>query len=168
MKSVGILFLLICLISPARAQIVDDRYPSAGNGMRGKPWESRTAERATRNKVRRDFRRSRPSIGLAGVVAPLASKAREIAAACGSRIVSSVRHTRIAGTGGRLSLHASGRAIDIAGNPACIYAHLREWPGGVSTDYRRVQHVHFSYAPGSPEWGARFQHYRGHRRARRR
>lgn len=100
---------------------------------------------------------------LAGVVAPLAAKAREIAAACGSRVISAVRFTRIAGTGGRLSLHASGRAVDIAGSPACIYAHLRGWPGGVSVDYGRVRHVHISYAPGGAEWGVRFNHYRKRR-----
>lgn len=118
----------------------------------------------TVNKVR--------SLTLSGVVAPLASKAREIVSSCGSRVISAVRHTYIRGTGGRLSLHASGRAIDIAGNPSCIYSHLRNWPGGVSTDYhaRGIQHVHFSYAPNGPEWGVRFAHYRGghrHRSAKR-
>lgn len=101
---------------------------------------------------------------LAGIVAPLAAKAREIVSACGSTVISGVRHTRIAGTGGRLSLHASGRAVDIKGNYSCIYSHLRGWPGGYSTDPGRVQHVHVSYAPGGPEWGVRFQHYRGGRR----
>lgn len=103
-----------------------------------------------------------------GVVGPLAAKAREIASACGSRIISAIRFTRIAGTGGRLSLHASGRAVDIAGNPACIYSHLRGWPGGVSVDYGRVKHVHVSYAPGGHEWGLRFNHYRGGKRRARR
>lgn len=118
-----------------------------------------------------ELRNAGPSKSLAGVVAPLATKARAIQATCGSRIISAIRHTYIAGTGGRLSLHASGRAIDIVGNPACIYAQLRGWPGGVSTDYGRVRHVHFSYAPGGSEWGVRFNHYRGgrrHRHARRR
>lgn len=108
---------------------------------------------------------------LSGVVGPLASKAREIESICGSRVISAVRHTYIRGTGGRLSLHASGRAVDIAGNPSCIYAQLRGWPGGVSVDYGRVRHVHVSYAPNGAEWGARFRHYRGgkrHRHARRR
>lgn len=105
---------------------------------------------------------------LGGVVAPLAAKAREIQSICGSRIVSAIRHTRIAGTGGRLSLHASGRAVDIAGNPGCIYSHLRGWPGGVSVDYHRLRHphVHISYAPGGSEWGLRFHHYRGGKRRR--
>lgn len=171
--------LLVCCFAlggQVSAQITDDRYPGAGNYMTGQPWASKAAERRTRNKVRRDFRKTlwqgfRAEIGRAsgrGVVAPLAAKAREIEIACGSRVISAVRYTRIAGTGGRLSLHASGRAIDIAGNPSCIYAHLRGWPGGVSTDYGRVKHVHFSYAPGGPEWGVRFQHYRGHRHKRRR
>lgn len=115
-----------------------------------------------------EIRDAGPSKSLAGVVAPLAAKAREIQAACGSRIISSIRHTYIAGTGGRLSLHASGRAVDIAGSPACIYSRLHGWPGGYSIDYGRVRHVHVSYAPGGPEWGVRFNHYRGGRRHYRR
>lgn len=92
---------------------------------------------------------------LSGVVSPLASKARQIVSACGSRVISGVRHTRVRGTG-RMSLHASGRAVDLAGNPRCIYAHLRGWPGGYSTDYGRVHHVHVSY--GGREHGRRFVH----------
>jgi len=94
---------------------------------------------------------------LHGIVTPLAAKAREIEADCGSRVISGYRHTRIAGTE-VWSLHALGRAVDMQGNPGCIYAHLRDWPGGVSIDYSRVRHVHFSYAPDGMEWGARFAH----------
>jgi hypothetical protein len=108
---------------------------------------------------------ARGSVSLSGVVAPLAAKAREIVSACGSKVISAVRHTRVRGSG-RLSLHASGRAVDLSGNPACIYAHLKGWPGGVSTDYHGVRcgrslcpHVHVSYSPGGAEWGKRFAHY---------
>lgn len=98
---------------------------------------------------------------LAGVYAPLADKAREIEASCGSRVISGVRHTRVRGSG-RWSLHASGKAIDMAGNPGCIYAHLRGWRGGYSADYGRVRHVHISL--GGREDGSRFAHYSGRRR----
>ena len=97
---------------------------------------------------------------LAGVYAPLAAKAQEIAAACGSAVISGVRHTRVAGTR-RMSLHASGHAVDMKGNPSCIYAHLRSWSGGYSIDYGRVHHVHISL--GGREDGLRFAHG-GHRR----
>ena len=97
---------------------------------------------------------------LRGLTPALAAKAREITSACGARVVSGVRHTRIAGSH-RLSLHASGRAVDLAGAPACIYAHLRGWPGGVSTDYGRVRHVHVSL--GGREDGLRFAHYQPRR-----
>lgn len=100
---------------------------------------------------------------LRGVAPELAAKAREIASACGSRVVSGVRHTRVAGTR-RMSLHASGRAVDMAGNPACIYARLRGWPGGYSTDYGRVRHVHFSLG-GREDW-MRFAHRHVARRVR--
>ncbi len=106
-------------------------------------------------------------VSLAGVVSPLAAKAQEICSACGSKVISAVSHRYVRGSG-RLSLHASGRAVDITGNPGCIYAHLRGWPGGVSTDYATIRpnHVHISYSPNGREWGLRFAHYRGgkHRR----
>jgi hypothetical protein len=91
-------------------------------------------------------------------VAPLAAKARELHEACGSRMISGVRHTYVAGTR-RLSLHASGKAVDMAGNPTCMYGLLEHWPGGYSVDYRRVGHIHISYDPDNHhEWGARFVH----------
>ena len=95
------------------------------------------------------------SVSLAGVVGPLASKARQIMASCGSRVVSGVR----AGAGH--SHHSTGNAVDLQGNPSCIYSMLRGWPGGVSTDYASAPggaHVHVSYAPGGREWGLRFAH----------
>lgn len=98
-----------------------------------------------------------------GVRPELVALASTLASACGSRVISGYRHTHVAGTR-RWSLHASGKAIDVAGNPTCVYSHLRSWPGGVSIDYGRVQHVHISYDPeGGREMGLRFAHY-GHRR----
>jgi len=101
-------------------------------------------------------------VSLAGVVGPLATKAQQIVAACGSRVVSAVRRgSRI--RGGHHSNHALGRAVDLQGNPRCIYAMLKGWPGGVSTDYGSAPggaHVHVSYSPGGMEWGLRFAHGR--------
>lgn len=108
---------------------------------------------ADRPVSRRDRRSS-----ASGIVGPLAAKVAEIQSACGSRVISGVRHTRIAGTR-RLSLHASGKAVDMAGDPRCIYMHLAGWQGGYSTDYGRVRHVHISYDPdGGREMGIRFRH----------
>jgi len=98
---------------------------------------------------------SGPSRSLAGVVPELASKAREIAADCGARVISAVRNTYIAGTRTK-SLHASGRAVDMAGNPSCIARHLANWRGGASNDYHRVAHYHISW--GGYEHGRRFAH----------
>ena len=100
------------------------------------------------------------STSLAKVVGPLADKAREIVRDCHSHIVSTTDR------GGVTPNHRNGRAVDIAGNPSCIYAHLRNWPGGVSTDYATApgtKHVHFSYCPPREckrpwEWGLRFIH----------
>jgi len=114
----------------------------------------RYAHRVTRRGVAR-------SVSLNGVTPVLASKAREIASACGSSIISTV-----SGRGHR-SNHPIGRAVDMKGNPSCIYAHLKSWPGGYSTDYGKVQHVHISYNPGGQEWGLRFAHGGGRPRATR-
>lgn len=104
---------------------------------------------------------------LAGYPAPLANKALEIVRDCGSRIVSTYRPgARVRGSG-RPSLHASKRAVDVAGNPECIRRKLAGWRGGVSTDYGAVHHYHFSYAPGGREWGSRFKHWKPRRHARR-
>jgi hypothetical protein len=105
---------------------------------------------------------------VAGLVGPLAAKVAQIQAACGSSMVSGVRHTRIAGTR-TTSLHSYGKAADLAGNPACIYAQLTGWPGGYSIDYARVRHVHLSWDPdGRREWGVRFRHGGGrHHHAKR-
>jgi hypothetical protein len=111
----------------------------------------------------------RPS--LAPIVAPLAAKIVSIQAACpGTRIVSGLRHTLIAGTR-RMSLHAQGKAVDVQGPYGCIYAQLRGWPGGYSTDAARMRHIHISYDPqGGREMGLAFRHggHRHHRRFARR
>lgn len=92
---------------------------------------------------------------LGGLVAPLAEKVAAITASCGASVISAVRHTRVAGTG-RMSLHASGHAVDLRGNPGCIYGMLQGWSGGYTTDYGRVHHVHISW--GGSEHGLRFAH----------
>lgn len=98
------------------------------------------------------------STSMAGVVPTLAAKVAQIQSACpGAHVISSVRHTRIRGTR-RMSLHASGEAVDMRGNPSCVYAQLRDWPGGYSTDYGRVQHVHISLSASGREIGLRFAH----------
>lgn len=100
----------------------------------------------------------------AGLVGPLAAKLASIQAACpGTQAISGVRHTRIAGTR-RMSLHAQGKAVDVRGPYGCIYAQLKSWSGGYSTDAGRVQHIHISYDDaGGREMGLRFAHG-GHRR----
>lgn len=90
-----------------------------------------------------------------GLVAPLAEKVAQISAACGAQVISGVRHTHVAGTG-TMSLHASGQAVDMRGNPGCVYGMLQGWTGGYTTDYGRVHHVHISW--GGREQGLRFAH----------
>lgn len=105
--------------------------------------------------------------GASGLVAPLAAKLSSIQAACpGTVAVSGVRHTYIAGTK-RISLHASGKAVDVQGPYGCIYAQLRGWSGGYTTDARRMRHIHISYdAQGGREMGQAFRHGGGRKYAR--
>ena len=100
----------------------------------------------------------------AGLVGPLAAKLASIQAACaGTQAISGIRHTRIAGTR-RMSLHAQGKAVDVRCPYGCIYAQLKGWSGGYSTDSGRVQHIHISYDDaGGREMGLRFAHGGGRR-----
>lgn len=103
--------------------------------------------------------RARGSTSLARVVEPLKSKVEQIVKDCGSRVISTTNR------GGVTPNHAQGKAVDVQGNPSCIYAHLVGWPGGYSTDYNTApggKHVHISYNRRH-EWGLRFVHnHRGH------
>lgn len=95
---------------------------------------------------------------MTGIVPALAAKVAQIESSCpGAHVISAVRHTRVRGTG-RMSLHATGEAVDMRGNPSCVYGQLQGWPGGYSTDYGRVQHVHISLAANGREMGLRFTH----------
>lgn len=95
---------------------------------------------------------------MAGVVPALTAKVAQIRSACpGAHVISTIRHSRIRGSG-RLSLHATGEAVDMRGNPTCVYAQLRDWPGGYSTDYGRARHIHISLAANGREAGLRFAH----------
>lgn len=92
--------------------------------------------------------------------APLVKKVAEIQKACGSQIVSAYRPGAVTPYG-NASEHAFKRAVDLSGNPKCIYQHLEVWEGGVSIDYAVVGHVHISWHPGGTEQGVRFAHAGG-------
>ena len=125
----------------------------------GNPRASRHTSRAHRGS-------GVSSTSLASVNGTLNAKAHEIVASCGSTVISAFRAgARIAGSG-HASMHASGRAVDIRGNPGCIYSHLHGWAGGYSTDYDSVQHVHVSL--GGREDGLRFSHHSSRHAHRRR
>lgn len=111
---------------------------------------------------------ARAATSMKGIVPGLAAKVAEIQASCpGAHVISTVRHTRIRGTR-RLSLHASGEAVDMRGNPSCVYAKLQGWPGGYSTDYGRAKHIHISLSSSGREMGLRFAHGGGHKSHRHR
>lgn len=128
--------------------------------------QKRALERAQRNSDPAPrVVASRGSEGYsAGLVGPLQAKLASIQSACpGTVAISGVRHTRIAGTR-RMSLHAQGKAVDVRGPYGCIYAQLKGWGGGYSTDAGRVKHIHISYDhAGGREMGLRFAHGGGRR-----
>lgn len=185
--------ILLLSVSTAAASDCDHRYPNnttcdlrPAKALYGKQWKEtarkakpfraghrvvhRKSGRAVHAKAVRSVQRpamrlagrAHAAPSLAGVIPALAQKASQIVSECGSWVMSAVRNTQVAGSG-RLSCHAYGKAVDIAGNPSCIYAHLRGWSGGYSTDYSRVRcrgvlcpHVHVSL--GCSEDGKRFVH----------
>ncbi len=131
----------------------------ANSSCLGSPTVIRAVTRAPMG-----YRLALSRLSLDGLPYQLTAKIQELESVCGSRVISAYRPgARVRGSG-RLSLHGFHEAADLAGNPGCIYAHLQGWPGGYSTDYGRVRHVHISYSPSSGrEMGARFAHYSGHR-----
>lgn len=183
--ALALAFLMFGSAAQARGHSdLSREFTSEGRYSGGAPaFEGRTVYRSKKRKLNRSVKRTRvtrtlateprtiggyaehlsrhPTRDLSGFPSPLVAKVREIESACGARVISAYRPgARVRGSG-RMSLHASRRAVDMSGNPSCIYARLRSWPGGVSSDYGRVRHVHFSYSPNGAEWGARFAHYGG-------
>ena len=126
----------------------------AAFGMPSDPAEASHTTKPRVVKKQASSAKSTPgrSVSLAGVTPILAAKAREIMTSCGSVVVSAISRRP------NRSNHPIGRAVDMVGNPTCIYAHLKGWPGGYSTDYSAVRHVHISYNPNGQEWGVRFAH----------
>lgn len=155
-----IIIAALCAASPAAHAQSALEWASRGMTYTERADLYKSGRKVIRERFTRRLMRAESRDGmLAGVSAPLAAKAREISVACGSLVISGVRSSaRVAGSH-RMSLHASGRAVDMQGNPGCIYAHLRGWPGGYSTDYHRVRHVHISL--GGREDGIRFAHRGG-------
>lgn len=99
----------------------------------------------------------RSGVGALDCLVPeLRDKAKAIVEKCmGVRVTSAVAPRPYR------SNHPRHRAVDLAGNPECIYPMLKDWPGGYSTDYHTAPggpHVHISYNPNGQEWGVRFAH----------
>ncbi|MDB5584816.1 MAG: hypothetical protein JWR80_9992 [Bradyrhizobium sp.] len=150
--------------TPDQVRVTRGRYVARQMGI-GAAIEKRKGAAALSVKKISHLRGAlKTEFSTSGIVAPLAAKVAEIQSACGSKVISAVRHTYIAGTR-RISLHASGQAVDVQGNPGCVYSHLQGYAGGYSTDYGRMGHIHISW--GGPEQGLRFAHGGGHRHARR-
>lgn len=155
-RTAAVILVTFCLIPPAIARHHKHRATGGTISCNDRGCNDASTTHHVESAVRAVGHR------INGLVPPLAAKIAEIQAACGSAVISTLRHTLVAGSG-RPSLHNVGQAADVRGNPSCIYSHLSGWPGGYSVDYGRVRHVHISYSYGGREWGARFQHYHGGR-----
>ena len=149
--------------TPAISPECNVTMPCIGVGVGGRP---QARNRQTRNSLVGESESTFAAAGIsqAGLVGPLQSKLASIEAACpGTQAISTVRHTRIAGTR-VMSLHAQGKAVDVRGPYGCIYGQLKDWTGGYSTDAGRMQHIHISYDDaGGREMGLRFAHGGGRR-----
>jgi hypothetical protein len=76
---------------------------------------------------------------------------------CGAKVISGVRPGARTPFGVQ-SCHATGQAVDMVGNYACMYRVLRGHPGGYTLDSGRCKHIHISWC--KMEWGMRFNHRR--------
>lgn len=84
-----------------------------------------------------------------GIVGLLQSK-------CGAKVISSTRPGSRTPFG-MPSCHASGQAVDMTGNYACMYRILSQHhKGGYTLDAGRCKHIHISWC--KMEWGMRFNH----------
>lgn len=157
---------VLVLASAASAYVRHHRgVASAGHHAQTmQPWnwgyqgerQRRHAVRYARHRLRRSAHHDTAPLGC--LPAELRAKVVEIIGACGTHVLRTFTPgALIAGTQ-HLSEHAFCRAADLAGNPMCIYAHLRGFRGGISTDYGRMRHVHVSWHPGGWEQGVRFVH----------
>lgn len=175
MRSIMATIIAACVLVGITQARAEESFPSEGRYPAAQWYNpqplakkivhrKRYAKRAASFRVARRSRGGARGVTLAGVTPVLKQKADEIVAACGSVVTSAVASRPYR------SNHPGGRAVDLQGNPSCIYSHLRGWRGGYSTDYAAVRHVHISWNPGGQEWGVRFAHrnpFFGHRYARR-
>jgi hypothetical protein len=99
-------------------------------------------------------------VSLAHIIPALAVKTQQIVSICGCRVISALRPGAVVAGTNHPSLHRDGRAVDLQGNPHCIYSMLQGFSGGYSIDYNVVHHVHVSL--GGREDGTRFVHGGSH------
>ncbi len=101
------------------------------------------------------------AVSTRGVSAKLVNTMRYVRARCsGVRAVSGVRNTRT--PAGRISLHATGHALDFRANSyKCAYRALKSagWRSGMSRDGVRCRHIHISH-------GGRYREPHGFRHRR--
>lgn len=156
------------LDAPSPSFIIESilRYPPEGIGRLSPPVAvAPPPTPAEQPRTLSTYRDHLPGVSMARAPKGLQEWMRKVAAACpGFKAISVCRPgARVAGSG-RISLHASCRAVDFqVRDYGCAQAALKGFPGGLSTDPYRVKHLHASWAPGGREWHARFAHGGGHR-----
>jgi len=136
------------------------RYPPEGLGRLIPPLLVPPPAPAEVPRTLSTYRDHLPGVSMAKAPEPLQEWMRKVAGACaGFKAISVCRPgARVRGTG-RISLHASCRAVDFqVRDYSCAQKVLKGFPGGLSTDPHRVAHLHASWAPNAREWKARFAH----------
>jgi hypothetical protein len=162
---VSVFLLFLCGVSvPAKADHCPDWAAACTHPFAGGVTAAASAP-GRRARGRDRAARPRAGVSTAGMPPQLIAAIADVQRQCpGFRVTSGFRRgARVRGSG-RPSLHASNKAVDIAGGSfTCAYAVLAGFGGGMTTDAHRVRppHIHLSWAPGSGEFGRRFAHFHG-------
>ena len=112
------------------------------------------AQLSARKRYHRRYVRASRATGYSGG-GSLGRIVSTLQAKCGAKVISGFRAGAVIPGGGQ-SCHATGQAVDMTGNYACMYSVLRSWPGGYTLDSGRCRHIHISSC--KREWGLRFNH----------
>ena len=144
--------------SPSRAQY-DGSFTNVHQyaAWQAKSVYAKKRKSYSRHYSKRRYAKQRRSAVAYSGGASLSEIVARLQSQCGAKIISSVRPGARTPFGVQ-SCHATGQAVDMTGNYACMYSVLRSWPGGYTTDSGRCRHIHISSC--RMEYGLRFKHSR--------
>lgn len=162
MRLILLAIAALFLLAPGRAVAYDGSFT---NVYQYQAWIEATAAKRKHVKKRyvkryhfkkRRYARRANASGYSGG-ASLGGIVSTLQARCGAKVISATRPGARTPFG-NMSCHATGQAVDMTGNYACMYSVLKSWPGGYTLDSGRCRHIHISSC--KMEWGMRFNHKR--------